>query len=244
MKLKGKIIVVTAAGQGIGKASVHALAEEGATVWATDVNASLLKDFDGIDNIKTAALDVLDKNAIDAFFSKLNTVDVLFNCAGVVHNGTVLDSTDAQWDEAFNLNARAQFWTIQAALPKMLARNKGSIINMASVASSVKGFPNRTIYGASKAAVIGLTKGIAADYVAQGIRCNAISPGTVNTPSLQERINSASDPVAAKQNFIARQPSGKLAEAHQIAPIVVFLSSDDAQFITGQNYAIDGGITI
>jgi 2-keto-3-deoxy-L-fuconate dehydrogenase len=172
-------------------------------------------------------------------------IDVLFNCAGYVHNGTVLQATDDDWNFAFNLNVRAQFWAIQAALPKMLAQGRGgSIVNMASVCSSIKGLPNRFIYGTSKAAVIGLTKSVAADYVAEGIRCNALCPGTVDTPSLQERINSNADPVAARKNFIARQPLGRLAKAEEIAPLVVFLASDEATFVTGQAYAVDGGITI
>jgi 2-keto-3-deoxy-L-fuconate dehydrogenase len=161
-----------------------------------------------------------------------------------VHNGSIEQATDADWDFAFNLNARAQFWTIQAVLPGMLAQGGGSIINMASVCSSVRGLPNRFIYGASKAAVIGLTKSVAADYVARGIRCNAICPGTVDTPSLHDRINAQPDPVEARKNFIARQPMGRLAQAHEIAPIVVFLASDESQFATGNAYMVDGGMTI
>jgi 2-keto-3-deoxy-L-fuconate dehydrogenase len=175
---------------------------------------------------------------------KIDKIDALFNCAGFVHSNTALDATDEQWDFAMNLNARAQFWMIQAVLPKMLAQGGGSIINMASVASSIKGLPNRFVYGVSKAAVIGLTKAVAADYVAQGIRCNAICPGTVDTPSLHDRINSQADPVQARQNFIARQPMGRLAQAHEIAPIVVFLASQESRFITGNAYSIDGGMTI
>lgn len=243
MRLKGKIVLVTAAGQGIGRASALAMAAEGATVWATDVNQKLLASYVGVPNIHTSALDVMDKSAIQKLIGGMPAIDVLFNCAGFVHAGTALDATDEQWDFAFDLNVRSQFWTIQAALPHMLANQKGSIINMASVVS-IKGLPNRFVYGASKAAVIGLTKSVAADFVMQGIRCNAICPGTVDTPSLADRINVYEDPVEARKNFIARQPMGRLAQAHEIAPIVVFLASDESAFVTGQSYGIDGGMTI
>ena len=169
---------------------------------------------------------------------------MLFNCAGFVHNGSILQATDDEWDFAFNLNVRAQFWMIQAVLPSMLAHGGGSIINMASVCGSIKGLPNRFVYGASKAAVVGLTKSVAADYVGQGIRCNAIAPGTVDTPSLADRINSYDDPVAARKAFIARQPMGRLAQAHEMAPIIVYLASDESVFATGQVFAVDGGMTI
>lgn len=244
MRLQGKTALVTAAGQGIGHASALALAAEGAQVWATDVNEQLLQRFDGVANVKAARLDVLDKAAIDKFIGGLPALDVLFNCAGVVHNGDALAATDDDLDFAFRLNVRAQFWTIQAALPGMLARGKGNIINMASVCSSIKGLPNRCVYGTTKAAVLGLTKSVAADYVTRGIRCNAVCPGTVDTPSLAERINANTDPVEARKAFIARQPMGRLAQAEEIAPLIVFLASDEAQFVTGQAYAADGGITI
>jgi 2-keto-3-deoxy-L-fuconate dehydrogenase len=243
MRLTGKTALVTAAAQGIGKASALALAAEGATVWATDVNEKLLASYAGVPNIHTAVLDVMDKSAIQKRIGAMPAIDVLFNCAGFVHAGTALDATDEQWDFAFDLNVRSQFWTIQAALPHMLARQKGSIINMASVVS-IKGLPNRFVYGASKAAVIGLTKSVAADFVMQGVRCNAICPGTVDTPSLTDRINVYEDPVEARKNFIARQPMGRLAQAHEIAPLIVFLASDESAFVTGQSYGIDGGMTI
>ena len=244
MRLQGKHILITAAGQGIGKATVLAMVAEGATVWATDVNPSVLEGFKGMEHVHTFVLDVMDKSAIQAQIAAMDRIDALFNCAGYVHSGTALTATDEDWNLAFNLNVRSQFWAIQAALPKMIAQGGGSIINMASVASSLKGLPNRFVYGASKAAVIGLTKAVAADHVRQGIRCNAICPGTVDTPSLQDRINSQADPVQARKDFIARQPMGRLAKAHEIAPIVVFLASDESQFTTGQAYSIDGGMTI
>lgn len=244
MRLQGKTALVTAAGQGIGYASAIALAAEGAQVWATDVNETLLERYAGVANVRTAKLDVLDKAAIASFVKTLPALDVLFNCAGVVHNGTVLDAGDADLEFAFHLNVRAQFWTIQAVLPGMLAAGRGSIINMASVCSSMKGLPNRFVYGTTKAAVLGLTKSVAADYVTKGIRCNAVCPGTVDTPSLGDRINANADPDEARKAFIARQPMGRLARAEEIAPVVVFLASDESVFATGQAFTVDGGITI
>jgi 2-keto-3-deoxy-L-fuconate dehydrogenase len=243
MRLQGKTALVTAAGQGIGRASALALAAEGAQVWATDINTGLLESYKGVANVTALPLDVMDKAAIQQLIANMPALDVLFNCAGFVHAGTALQATDKEWDFAFDLNVRSQFWTIQAALPTMLAGGGGSIINMASVVS-LKGLPNRFVYGASKAAVIGLTKSVAADFVMQGVRCNAICPGTVDTPSLQDRINVYEDPVEARRNFIARQPMGRLAQAHEIAPLVVFLASDESAFVTGQAYSIDGGMTI
>ncbi len=244
MRLKGKTALITAAGQGIGHASVMAMASEGATVLATDVNPALLQTFKGVANVHTAVLDVMDKAAIQSVTGQIPEIDVLFNCAGYVHAGTVMQATDEDWSFAFDLNVRSQFWMIQAVLPKMLAKKHGSIINMGSIASSVRGLPNRFVYGASKAAVVGLTKAIAADYVTEGIRCNVVCPGTVDTPSLQDRINAYTDPVEARKNFIARQPMGRLATAAEIAPVVVFLASDESSFSTGNVYSVDGGMTI
>ncbi|MEY2657532.1 MAG: hypothetical protein RLZZ395_1274 [Pseudomonadota bacterium] len=244
MRLQGKTILVTAAGQGIGQAAALAMAAEGAQVVATDVKAPLLASYQGVSNVTTAVLDVLDKAAIARQVASMERIDAVFNCAGYVHNGTILEATDEDWNFAFNLNARSQFWMIQQVIPRMLAQGGGSIINMASVCSSVRGLPNRFIYGSSKAAVIGLTKSVAADYVAQGIRCNCICPGTVDTPSLGDRINSYADPVEARKNFIARQPMGRLAQAHEIAPIIVYLASDESQFATGNAFMVDGGMTI
>ena len=244
MRLQGKTALVTAAGQGIGKASVLAMAAEGAQVIATDLNPNLLAAYEGVANVRTAVLDVLDKSAIQNLVASLPPLQVLFNCAGFVHNGSIQQASDEEWDFAFNLNVRAQYWMIQAVLPGMLAGGGGSIINMASVCSSLKGLPNRFIYGTSKAAVVGLTKSVAADFVGKGIRCNAIAPGTVDTPSLQDRINSYADPVQARKDFIARQPMGRLAQAPEIAPIVVYLASDESVFASGQIFAVDGGMTI
>jgi 2-keto-3-deoxy-L-fuconate dehydrogenase len=221
-----------------------AMVAEGATVWATDINPTLLERFKGNANIHTHLLDVMDKAAIKELAAKIPAIDVLFNCAGFVHAGTVLEATDEDWNFAFDLNVRSQFWMIQAILPGMLAKKKGSIINMASIASSIRGLPNRFVYGATKAAVVGLTKAVAADYVTQGIRCNAVCPGTVDTPSLQDRINAYDDPTEARKQFIARQPMGRLATAEEIAPVVVFLASDGSTFSTGNLYSVDGGMTI
>ncbi len=241
-RLEGKRALVTAAGQGIGLASVLAMADEGATVFATDVNEAALAEIDH-PNIETFVLNVLDDASVKAGIERAQP-DVLFNCAGFVHNGTILEATDDEWDFAFDLNAKAQFHTIRAALPGMLERGGGSIINMSSVASSVTAPPNRFIYTASKAAVVGITKSVAMDYVTKGIRCNCICPGTVDSPSLHERLQATGDYEAALAAFNARQPMGRIARAEEIAALVVYLASDDSSYTTGQAHVIDGGWSI
>ena len=243
-RLAGKVAFITAAGQGIGRAAAFAFAREGAKVWATDLNAKALADVEGKDGIRAKALDATDEASINKLAAEIGQIDVLFNCAGFVHHGTILDCTLKDWDFSFNLNVKSMFLVTKAFLPGMLKNGGGSIINMSSIASSVKGLPNRFVYGATKAAVIGLTKSIAADYVKQGIRCNCIGPGTVDTPSLGERINAFADPVQAKKDFIARQPMGRLGTVDDITGILVFLASDEAKFATGNMYSIDGGMTI
>jgi 2-keto-3-deoxy-L-fuconate dehydrogenase len=243
-RLSGKTAFITAAAQGMGQAAALAFAREGARVWATDMNPQALKSLDGKDGIRTRVLDVTDEAAIGKASSEAGDVDVLFNCAGIVHNGSILDASAKDWDQAFGVNVRSMFLVARAFLPGMLKKQKGSIINMASVASSLKGLPNRCVYGASKAAVIGLTKSIAADYVRQGVRCNAIAPGTVDTPSLQGRINSYADPVQARKDFVARQPMGRLGTVDDIMGILVYLASDESLFATGNVFSIDGGMTI
>lgn len=242
IRLDGKTALVTAAGQGIGRASAIAFAEAGATVYATDINEQLLAALSALPNLKTAKLDVLDDAAVKACIEKIGTVDVLFNCAGVVHGGTVVDMKDSDLEFAFDLNVKAMIRTIRAVLPGMLAKQEGSIINMSSVASSIKGVPNRFAYGVTKAAVIGLTKSVAADYVTQGIRCNAICPGTVESPSLQDRMKAQGDYETARATFIARQPMGRLGTPEEIAELALYLAG--ATYTSGQAYAIDGGWTI
>ena len=244
MRLKGKVCVVTAAGQGIGLATARAFVREGGSVWATDVDAAKLDALSGVDGIQTRKLDVLDKQAIGALAKEVGTADVLFNCAGFVHHGTVLDATDEQWRFAFDLNVRGMFWTIQAFLPAMLDKGGGSIINMSSAASSVKGAALRFVYGTTKAAVIGLTKSVAVDYVSKGIRCNAICPGTVQTPSLDERIAGLGGGADARQFFLQRQPTGRFGSAEEVAALAVYLASDESAFTTGTVNVIDGGWSI
>lgn len=248
-RLAGKTAFVTAAGQGIGKAVAMAFAAEGAKVWATDINEKLLDGYKGVEGITARKLDALDDKAVEAMAKEVGTVQALFNCTGFVHHGTALTCTDDEWNFAFNLNVRAQWKVARAFLPGMLEAFEkngqlSSIINIASIASSIRGLPFRFVYGASKAAVIGMTKSIAADFVTKGIRCNAVCPGTVDTPSLADRISAFADPVQARKDFIARQPMGRLATADEIAPLVVYLASDESAFCTGNAYSCDGGMTI
>jgi 2-keto-3-deoxy-L-fuconate dehydrogenase len=243
-RLAGKTTFITAAAQGIGRGAALAFAREGAKVWATDVNAKSLAEIEGKDGIRTRVLDVTDEAAIAKAAAEVGPIDVLFNCAGFVHHGTILECAPKDWDYSFNLNVKSMYLVTRAFLPGMLAKGRGSIINMSSIASSVKGLPNRFVYGATKAAVVGLTKAIAADYVKQGIRCNCIGPGTVDTPSLQGRIAAFADPEKARRDFIARQPMGRLGTVEDITGILVFLASDESLFATGNMYSIDGGMTI
>ena len=248
-RLAGKTALITAAGQGMGRAVALAMAREGASVVATDVDERLLADYAGVPGTTTHKLDVTDDDAVTRLVGNLPSLHILFNCAGYVHHGSILDCTPKDWEFSMNLNVRSMYVVTRAALPKMLKRFEdegswSSIINMASIAGSIRGLPNRFVYGTSKAAVIGLTKSIAADYVQRGIRCNAIAPGTVDTPSLADRISAFDDPVAARKAFIARQPMGRLAKAEEIAPLVVYLASDEAAFVTGNVYSCDGGMTI
>lgn len=249
MRLKDKTILVTAAGQGIGRASALALAAEGAKVIATDINEKTLATFASENaSIETHVLDVMNTEAVNALAASLPKLDGLFNCAGFVHHGTVLDCSDEDWAFSFDLNVTSMMRMCRAFLPGMLERAEEtgtvSILNMSSMASSIKGFVNRTAYGATKAAVIGLTKAIAADYVKQGLRCNALCPGTVDTPSLRGRIAAFDDPIQAEKDFIARQPMGRLATVDDITPMVVYLLSDESQFVSGQAMSVDGGVTI
>jgi NAD(P)-dependent dehydrogenase (short-subunit alcohol dehydrogenase family) len=244
MRLKGKICVVTAAGQGIGAATARAFAREGAAVWATDLDETKLQALAEVEGINIRRLDVLDKSAIGSLSKETGGIDALFNCAGFVHHGSVLDTTDAQWDFAFNLNVRSMFWTVQAFLPGMLKKGAGSIVNMSSAASSVKGAALRFAYGTTKAAVIGLTKSIAVDFVRQGIRCNAICPGTVQTPSLDERIAGLGGGTDARQFFLQRQPTGRFGSAEEISALAVYLASDESAFTTGTVNVIDGGWSV
>ncbi len=239
MPLIDKTILITAAAQGIGRASVEAFSRAGARVWATDIDEAGLSALATLPGVTTRRLDVLQEAAVQALVAEIGTVDVLFNCAGVVHAGTVLEASDADLDFAYDLNVKAMVRTLRAVLPGMLARKDGAIVNMASVASSVKGVPNRFAYGVTKAAVIGLTKSVAADYVGQGIRCNAICPGTVESPSLQGRLRAQGDYEAARAAFVARQPIGRIGQPAEIADLVVYLAQ--ATYTTGQIHVIDGG---
>ena len=246
-RLDGKTAFVTAAGQGIGRATALAFAAEGARVIATDLNEAKVAEIAG-DRIRASGLDVTDAEAVVRAGREAGPVEILFNCAGFVHQGSILDATEEEWDFAFALNVRSMFRTIRAFLPGMMERGGGSIVNIASVASSLKGLPNRFIYGTTKAAVLGLTKAVAADAIARGVRCNAICPGTVQTPSLDDRIAAnaavAGSVEAARSAFVARQAMGRLGTPEEIAALAVYLASDEAQFVTGQAIVIDGGLTL
>jgi 3-hydroxybutyrate dehydrogenase len=244
-RLENKKIVVTAAGQGIGRATAIAFNNEGANVHATDINDQTLETLNKeYPNIKVKNLDSTNKKAVEEFSTSLDQVDVLFNAVGFVHHGTILECDEKDWDFSFNVNIKSMYFMTKSILPKMIKQNKGSIINISSIASSLRGLPNRFVYGTTKAAIIGFTKSIASDFIKNNIRCNAIAPGTVHTPSWEGRVQSANDPVQAKKDFIARQPMGRLGTPEEIASLAIYLASDESEFVTGVTHAIDGGMSI
>jgi 2-keto-3-deoxy-L-fuconate dehydrogenase len=244
-RLHQRVALVTAAGQGIGRATARAFAREGAIVWATDIDETLLGELSAEHaNIRARFLDVRSAEGIDEIASEIGTIDVLFNCAGYVHQGTILECSDEDWDFAFDLNVKSMYRTCRAFLPAMLRAQRGNIINVSSTVSSVKGVPRRFAYCASEAAVVGFTKAIAADFIGQGIRCNAICPGTVDSPSLHKRIAAHQDPERALADFVARQPMGRLGRPEEIAALALYLASDESGFTTGQTHVIDGGLTL
>lgn len=240
-RLAGKKTLITAAGQGIGRSTAELFAAQGATVFASDINDAALAELGAIDGITAIKLDVTDAAAVQKIADDLGALDVLFNCAGFVANGSILDCDEKDWDFSFELNVRAMYRLIKLTLPAMLGNGGGSIINMSSVASSIKGVPNRFAYCASKAAVIGITKSVAADYVTQGVRCNAICPGTVDSPSMHARLRATGSYEQALSDFIDRQPMGRIGTAAEIAALALYLASDESAFTTGQTHAIDGG---
>jgi len=244
-RLEGKEIIITAAGQGIGKATAITFHNEGANVTATDINEKTLSDLNKeYPKIKVNKLDSTKNDDVKSFINSFTNIDVLFNAVGFVHHGTILECDEKDWDFSFDTNIKSMYFMCKAALPTMIKNNGGSIINVASVASSIKGLPNRFVYGASKAAIIGLTKSIASDFVKQKIRCNAIAPGTVFTPSWEDRVKQSPDPVKAKKDFIARQPMERLGTAQEIADFAIYLASDESTFTTGNTFSVDGGMTI
>jgi 2-keto-3-deoxy-L-fuconate dehydrogenase len=244
-RLAGKIALVTAAGQGIGRATALAFADEGATVWATDINDSSLANLSHErPDIRPRRLDVRDAQDVANCAAEVGTLDVLFNCAGYVHHGSILDCSEKDWDFSFDLNVKSMYRTCRVFLPGMLQAGKGSVINMSSAASSIKAAPNRFVYGSTKAAVIGLTKAIAADFIRGGIRCNAICPGTVQSPSLDERMAAQGNVEKARSEFVARQPMGRIGRSDEIAALAVYLASDESSYTTGQVHIIDGGFSL
>ena len=244
-RLENKNIVVTAAGQGIGKATAIAFHNEGANIIATDINEKTLETLnEEYPNIKVKNLDSTNKKAIEEFSASLDKVDVLFNAVGFVHHGTIVECDEKDWDFSFNVNIKSMYLMTKSIIPKMIKHNKGSIINISSIVSSLRGLPNRFVYGTTKAAIIGFTKSIASDFIKNNIRCNAIAPGTVHTPSWEGRVQAAKDPVKAKKDFIARQPMGRLGTSEEIAALAVYLASDESDFVTGVVHAIDGGMSI
>jgi len=244
-RLDNKNIVVTAAGQGIGRATAIAFSNEGANVYATDINNKTLeilnKDYP---NIKVKNLDSTNKKAVEEFSASLKKVDVLFNAVGFVHHGSILECDEKDWDFSFNVNIKSMFFMIKSIIPIMIKQNKGNIINVSSIVSSLRGLPNRFVYGATKAAIIGMTKSIAADFIKNNIRCNAIAPGTVHTPSWEDRVKAFKDPAKAKKDFVARQPMGRIGTPEEVALLAVYLASDESDFVTGVAHAIDGGMSI
>lgn len=243
-RLKGKRALVTAAGQGMGRAAVHAFLREGASVIATDINPDLLREFATSSAVISSRLDVTDEKAVGQFVEKTGAVDILFNCAGWVHQGSILEASLEDWDRSFNLNVRSMFLMCKAMVPKMIAAGGGVILNMSSVLGAGKAAPNRLAYASSKAAVQGFTRALAIDHVKQNIRVNCVCPGTVDTPSLGDRIKAFKDPVQARKDFVARQPMGRLATAEEIAETFVYLVSDESSFMTGQAVYVDGGMSL
>ena len=244
-RLENKNVIVTAAGQGIGRATAIAFYEQGAKVIATDLNEKTLSSLNNeYKDIKIQKLDSTDYKAVKLFSNSVKNIDVLFNAVGYVHHGTIMDCEEKDWDFSFNVNIKSMYFMIKSLIPKMIKQKKGNIINVASIASSIRGLPNRFVYGSSKAAIIGLTKSIAADFIKDNIRCNAIAPGTVHTPSWEDRVKAFKDPVQAKKDFIARQPMGRLVTPKEIADLAVYLAIDESDFVTGVTHAIDGGMSI
>jgi len=244
-RLKDKSILVTAAGQGIDRATAIAFCNEGAKVYATDINEKTLKTLkDEFPDINVHNLDSTDISAIKKYCSQLETIDVLFNAVGFVHHGTILECNEKDWDFSFDVNIKSMYFMTKEILPKMIKKNKGSIINVSSIASSLKGLPNRFVYGTTKAAIIGFTKSIASDFLKNNIRCNAIAPGTVHTPSWEGRVQAADNPEQAKKDFIARQPMGRIGTAEEVATLAIYLASDESDFVTGITHSIDGGMSI